>query len=145
MSARESQAAIVGESEPLRKGLEGVQDALGSQGGLRGLHIVFLLLSLAAMAVQVGRANLYQLHAQFARQEASDGYFKLRVWKEEHALSGELDAMPRKCCGGAIATWRGDPIERGGSYPECGGRGLKPACRSFDAERERGSQTLGAA
>ena len=80
VSARESQAAIVGESEPLRKGLEGVQDALGSQGGLRGLHIVFLLLSLAAMAVggwgflrvYVRGQSLRATQAEAQKQEAEN-------------------------------------------------------------------------
>ena len=80
VSARESQAAIVGESEPLRKGLEGVQDALGSQGGLRGLHIVLLLLSLAAMAVggwgflrvYVRGQSLRATQAEAQKQEAEN-------------------------------------------------------------------------
>jgi twitching motility protein PilJ len=51
VAAREAQSAIVGESESLRKGLEGVQDALGSQGGLGGLQILLLVLSLAALVL----------------------------------------------------------------------------------------------
>ncbi len=51
VSAREAQSTIVGESEALRKGLEGVQDALGGQGGLGGLQIILLVLSLAALVL----------------------------------------------------------------------------------------------
>ncbi|MBQ0945264.1 type IV pili methyl-accepting chemotaxis transducer N-terminal domain-containing protein [Ideonella sp. 4Y16] len=60
VSAREAQSAIVGDSEKLRTGLEAVQSALESQGGLRGLHVLLLVVSLAAMlAGGVGILRLY--------------------------------------------------------------------------------------
>ena len=38
VSAREAQDAIIADSEPLRKGLESVQDGLGTETGFGGLH-----------------------------------------------------------------------------------------------------------
>ncbi|MGM9488924.1 methyl-accepting chemotaxis protein [Ideonella sp. YS5] len=65
VSAREAQAAIVGDSEPLRKGLEAVQAGLESQGGLSGVHIAVLLLS--GVAIALGGLGLLRL---FVRNQA---------------------------------------------------------------------------
>jgi twitching motility protein PilJ len=46
VGAREAQAAVVTDSEPLRKGLEAVQAALGREGGFSPLHLAAMLLSL---------------------------------------------------------------------------------------------------
>jgi twitching motility protein PilJ len=62
VSAREAQAAIVGDSEPLRKGLEAVQAGLESQGGLSGLHIAVLLLS--GVAIALGGLGLLRLYVR---------------------------------------------------------------------------------
>ena len=62
VSAREAQAAIVGDSEPLRKGLEGVQAGLESQGGLSSLHIIALVLS--ALATGLGGLGLIRLYVR---------------------------------------------------------------------------------
>jgi len=60
VSAREAQTAIVNDSEPLRKGLEGVQSLLAGQGGLRLGHVLTLLLSGAAMVLGgIGFLRLY--------------------------------------------------------------------------------------
>ena len=47
VSAREAQGLVVTDSEPLRKGLQEVQDLLGNQGGLQWSHLVAMLLGLA--------------------------------------------------------------------------------------------------
>ena len=62
VSAREAQAAIVGDSEPLRKGLENVQAGLESQGGLSGVHIVVLLLS--AIVAGLGGLGILRLYVR---------------------------------------------------------------------------------
>ncbi|MEK8031918.1 methyl-accepting chemotaxis protein [Ideonella sp. DXS29W] len=62
VSAREAQAAIVGDSEPLRKGLEAVQAGLESQSGLSALHITVLLLS--GIAVALGGLGLLRLYVR---------------------------------------------------------------------------------
>ncbi len=51
VAAREAQAAIVTDSEPLRRGLDGLQGALAGSGGLRGLNG---LAALAGIVLLVG-------------------------------------------------------------------------------------------
>ena len=60
VSARESQASILADSEPLRKGLETVQERLGKETGFSGLTLLLLLLSAALMiAGGLGFLRLY--------------------------------------------------------------------------------------
>jgi twitching motility protein PilJ len=49
VSAREAQASIITDSEPLRKELERVQERLGKETGFGGLSLFLLLLSAAAL------------------------------------------------------------------------------------------------
>ncbi len=51
VAAREAQAGIIADSEPLRKGLEAVQDRLGRETGFSALTVVLLLLSALALAL----------------------------------------------------------------------------------------------
>ncbi len=53
VAAREAQTSIIGDSEPLRQGLEAVQQRLGAEGGFSGANLVLLLLS-AALIVTGG-------------------------------------------------------------------------------------------
>jgi twitching motility protein PilJ len=53
VAAREAQAQIVGDSEPLRKGLEGVQSRLTQVGTLSGGYIAALVASLVLLAIGV--------------------------------------------------------------------------------------------
>lgn len=62
VSAREAQAAIVGDSEPLRKGLEAVQAGLESEAGLGTAQVIILVLS--ALAVGVGGYLLVLLYVR---------------------------------------------------------------------------------
>ena len=88
----------------------GQAQAADHQVGPRGAAAVELLVDVLALAervpagssvkfggqmlaMQIGRADLDQLHAQFARQEARQRDFELRVGKEEDPLAGELRAM----------------------------------------------------
>ncbi len=51
VAAREAQSGIIADSEPLRKGLEAVQDRLSRETGFSGLSLVLLLLSALALAL----------------------------------------------------------------------------------------------
>ncbi|HEY6355213.1 MAG TPA: methyl-accepting chemotaxis protein [Burkholderiaceae bacterium] len=51
VTAREAQAGILNDSEPLRKGLETLQDQLGKETGIRMTHLSVMLLSVLAMVV----------------------------------------------------------------------------------------------
>ena len=85
VSARDAQAVVVTDSEPLRKALQSVQDMLTSGGGLRASHGVAMLLSLALVvlggwgllklfvadqAQRAGLAETQRLEAERQEQEA---------------------------------------------------------------------------
>ena len=78
VSAREAQAAIIADSEPLRKGLESVQQRLEGDGGVGVLSLLLMVLSLATMAAGgYGFLKLYirdqdarRAMAEAQRQEA---------------------------------------------------------------------------
>ena len=73
VSAREAQASIVADSEPLRKGLEVVQERLSKETGFGGLSLFLLLFS--AIVLLLGGAGLLRLYvrAQAERASASEG------------------------------------------------------------------------
>jgi twitching motility protein PilJ len=68
VGAREAQVIVVQDSEPLRKGLEAVQDQLARQGGFSGLHLIVMLVS-AAMVLVAGYGFL-RLYVQDQAQRA---------------------------------------------------------------------------
>ena len=68
-AAREAQASIIADSEPLRKGLETVQERLGGETGLGGVTLVFLILS--ALIVIAGGAGLVRLRVNEQDQRAA--------------------------------------------------------------------------
>ena len=60
VTAREAQVTVVKDSEPLRKGLESVQAGLAGEGGLRGIHLAAMFLSVVAVvAAGMGFLRLY--------------------------------------------------------------------------------------
>lgn len=69
VSAREAQSAIIADSEPLRKGLESVQERLGKETGFTGLTLT-VLLAFAAM-VAAGGAGLVRLQLRDQSQRAA--------------------------------------------------------------------------
>jgi twitching motility protein PilJ len=73
VSAREAQAGIVADSEPLRKGLELVQQRLSTETGFSGASLLLLLLS--AVVLLLGAAGLLRLYVrdQTERAIASEG------------------------------------------------------------------------
>ena len=73
VSAREAQASIVADSEPLRKGLEVVQESLSKETGFNALSLFLMLFS--AVVLLLGGAGLLRLYvrAQAERTSASEG------------------------------------------------------------------------
>ncbi len=69
VSAREAQAAIIADSEPLRIGLEKVQDELGHQTGFSSLNLVVLLGFAALMAA--GGGGFLKLYVRDQAQRAA--------------------------------------------------------------------------
>lgn len=69
VSAREAQAAIIADSEPLRKGLEVVQDRLGSETGFSRLAMTALILF--AVLLAAGGSGLLKLYVNDQRQRAT--------------------------------------------------------------------------
>jgi twitching motility protein PilJ len=72
VSAREAQTAIVAESEPLRKGLESLQDSLAGASGLGGVRL--LLGALALLMLAGGGFGLLRLFVieQTSRMRSAD-------------------------------------------------------------------------
>ena len=68
VTAREAQAGILNDSEPLRKGLETLQDQLGKETGIRMSHLSVMLLSVLAMVV--GGIGFLRLFVQDQAQRA---------------------------------------------------------------------------
>nr|WP_238947885.1 methyl-accepting chemotaxis protein [Caldimonas brevitalea] len=68
VSAREAQAAIIADSEPLRKGLEDVQERLSNEAGFGGLSIALLVASIALALLGIG--GLAYVYLQDQRQRA---------------------------------------------------------------------------
>ncbi len=68
-AAREAQNTIIGDSEPLRKTLESVQDKLGSETGFSGLTLFMLLL--CAILVILGGAGFLRLYVSEQGQRAA--------------------------------------------------------------------------
>jgi len=66
VSAREAQSAIIADSEPLRKGLEAVQERLGKETGFSALSVAALMLFALTMAA--GGAGFLRL---YVRDQAS--------------------------------------------------------------------------
>ena len=68
-AAREAENAIIGDSEPLRKNLEAVQDKLGSETGFGGLSLILLILS--AVLVILGGYGFLRLYVGEQGQRAT--------------------------------------------------------------------------
>jgi len=69
VSAREAQAAIIADSEPLRKGLEVVQERLGKETGFSGGALFMLILSALLMAA--GGYGFLRLYVRDQAQRAA--------------------------------------------------------------------------
>ena len=72
VQAREAQTSIVADSEPLRSGLDGLQQGLSDEGALGGLRLLLGLLALVALAVGAfGLLRLFVLD-QTSRSRVAD-------------------------------------------------------------------------
>jgi len=91
VSAREAQAGIIADSEPLRKGLETVQERLGSSTGFSVLNLVLLLTAAAVMLL--GGAGLVRLytHGQAERTASADAQ-RLTAEREQQESKRVNDA-----------------------------------------------------
>jgi twitching motility protein PilJ len=91
VSAREAQSSIVADSEPLRKGLELVQEQLSKETGFNAVSLLLLLLS--AIALLLGGAGLLRLYvrAQNERAAAAEGQ-RLAAEREQQEAKRVNDA-----------------------------------------------------
>jgi twitching motility protein PilJ len=85
VAAREAQGAIVVDSEPLRRGLDTLQQGLASAGGFGGWRLLLGLAALAALAA--GAFGLLRLFVidQTARARAADGQRQEAERQEQEA------------------------------------------------------------
>ncbi len=72
VAAREAQTAIVADSEPLRRALDGLQRKLSEQTGVGGGALVMLILAAALALVSAGGLSYVQLQEGRRRQAAAD-------------------------------------------------------------------------
>jgi twitching motility protein PilJ len=68
VTAREAQAGVLNDSEPLRKGLETLQEQLGKETGIRMTHLSLMLMSVLLMVV--GGIGFLRLFVQDQAQRA---------------------------------------------------------------------------
>lgn len=91
VSAREAQSAIIADSEPLRKGLESVQERLGRESGVGALALSLMLLSLLTMASGgYGFLKLY-IRDQEARRAMAESQ-RLEAERQEQEAKRVNDA-----------------------------------------------------
>ncbi|MDE2626313.1 MAG: type IV pili methyl-accepting chemotaxis transducer N-terminal domain-containing protein [Burkholderiales bacterium] len=91
VAAREAQAAIIADSEPLRKGLEAVQERLGKDTGFSGLSLLLLLAAAAVFVLGgVGLLRLF-VHDQSDRAAAAEGQ-RLAAEREQQEAKRVNDA-----------------------------------------------------
>jgi twitching motility protein PilJ len=69
VSAREAQSSIVADSEPLRKGLESVQERLGKETGFNALNLILLIA--AAAVLMLGGVGLLRLYVRDQAERAT--------------------------------------------------------------------------
>ena len=91
VSARDAQVAVVTDSEPLRKGLQAVQDTLTSEGGFRAVHLVVMLLGMA-LAVFGGWGFLRLYVTDQAQRAGLAELQRLAAERQEHEAKRVNDA-----------------------------------------------------
>jgi len=85
VSVREAQTSIVADSEPLRRGLDGLQQGLADEGGLGGLRLV--LGALAVLLLVAGGLGMLRLFVidQTSRSRMADGQRQEAERQEQEA------------------------------------------------------------
>jgi twitching motility protein PilJ len=91
VAARDAQSAIVTDSEPLRRGLDNLQQSLGAEGGLGGLRLAFVAFFLMLLAA--GGFGLLRLFVmdQKARSRVADEQ-RLEAERQEQEAKRVNDA-----------------------------------------------------
>ena len=91
VQAREAQTSIVADSEPLRRGLDGLQQSLSAEGALGGMRLVLGLLALLALAAGAfGLLRLFVLD-QTSRSRVADAQ-RLEAERQEQEAKRVNDA-----------------------------------------------------
>ncbi len=91
VAARDAQGVILADSEPLRQGLQTLQQQLASTGGLTGLHISVMLVS--ALLLVAGGAGILKLFVgdQTTRAQFAEGQ-RLEAERQEQEAKRVNDA-----------------------------------------------------
>jgi twitching motility protein PilJ len=91
VAARDAQSVILADSEPLRKGLQTLQERLAATGGLSGLHLVVMLVS--ALLLLAGGAGILKLFVgdQTTRARFAEGQ-RLEAERQEQEAKRVNDA-----------------------------------------------------
>jgi twitching motility protein PilJ len=89
VSAREAQASIIADSESLRKGLETVQERLGSSTGFSAVNLVLLLA--AALVMLFGGAGLVRLYAHGQAERAASAEAQRQMAEREQQESKRVN------------------------------------------------------
>ncbi len=85
VAAREAQSTIVGDSEPLRLGLEKLQSGLSAQAGLGGVQLAMLVGSALFALLCAGGLAYVQLQDSRQRQGAAEALRQQAVAQEQEA------------------------------------------------------------
>jgi len=91
VAARDAQTVILADSEPLRKGLQTLQERLAATGGLTGLHMAVMAVS--ALLLLAGGAGIVRLYVgdQTTRTEFAEGQ-RLEAERQEQEAKRVNDA-----------------------------------------------------
>jgi twitching motility protein PilJ len=91
VAARDAQGVILGDSEPLRKGLQALQERLAATGGLGALHVVVMIVS--ALMLLAGGAGILKLFVgdQTTRARLAEGQ-RLEAERQEQEAKRVNDA-----------------------------------------------------
>ncbi|WP_409450657.1 methyl-accepting chemotaxis protein [Aquabacterium sp. J223] len=91
VSARTAQAAVLSDSEPLRRGLEGLQSSLAEHGGFRSGHLIVMLLgAIVVLSGAAGLLRLFVFDQQSRRQQAESQ--RLEAERQEQEAKRVNDA-----------------------------------------------------
>jgi hypothetical protein len=110
-------------------------------------HVVTEMRQLAGemRAVQIGRADFDQLHAQFILEEAGQRHFELRIRQEADALACKFAAQLAQPLVRPLPARCEHALDMGFIDPEFAGSSSEPVAGALRAEREHRLDPLRAA